>query len=469
MMIRRFTHGARSVALAAALLPGVLGAQFSLLKLQPRDLSQLPETPSVSWNLGPTGLRGWVLGSKGDSAASREILVVSVDPGSPAVGKIQPFDILTGVGGRPFTADARRSFGEAIAPAEAGDGVLTVTRWRKGIHEEIQLQIGKLPAYADSGKCLKSDGILARSANYVAAGMPKGGFTGVFGSFDALFLMAAGNPEHMDEVRDSAHRITDAVLASKRDPSLPNWEWSHQGLLLAEYYLATKDRKVLPGLQKLVDHLEAGQAASGSWGHSPAVKGQTKGYGEVNSVGLTCLMTLTLARECGLKVTAENHERAYLFFRRYMGIGSIPYGDHEPWLQTHAANGKNAGAAIAMMLIGDREAAGYFSRMTAASVDEREQGHTGNFFSYFWGPAGVGIEGDAALADFLKPQRWYYDLARRWDGSFITQPWPHKAEGKNAMTSYINRGPLACTPSIAMAYAVSLKKLRIFGRAPENG
>jgi Family of unknown function (DUF6288) len=277
-------------------------------------------------------------------------------------------------------------------------------------------------------------------------------------------LMAAGNPAHMKHVKTSAHRIANDVIADKGTPPLPNWEWSFQGLFLGEYHLATKDRKVLPALQRLVDHLENGQAASGSWGHSPATKGQTKGYGEVNAVGLPCLMTLELAKESGLKVSPEHHERARRFFRRYAHIGSIPYGDHEPWLNTHSANGKNAAAAIALMLGGDSESSKFFSQMTAASTAEREIGHTGNFFSYLWGPAGVGLAGTSALEEFLKPQRWYYDMARRWDGGFITQPWPHKTEGLNAMNSYVSKGPVACTPSLAMAYAVPLRKLRIFGR-----
>lgn len=285
-MIHRHTSGTSITLLFCALLAGPLHAEFSLIKLHPTKLQQLPETATLSWNLGPTGMRGWVVGAKGDSIASREILV---------------------------------------------------------------------------------------------------------------------------------------------------------------------------------DHIQKGQGASGSWGHSPATNGQTKGYGEVNSVGLPCLMTLALAKESGVKVKPENYERARNFFRRYSGIGSIPYGDHQPWLKTYGANGKNAAAAVALMLTGDADASRFFSHMTASSTDEREIGHTGNFFSYLWGPVGVGLAGDTALADFLKPQRWYYDLARQWDGSFITQPWPHKAEGPNAMNNYVSRGPIACTPSVAMAYAVPLKKLRMFG------
>lgn len=463
-MMRPHLPIARGLLLAILLLPAARAAEFSLLTLRPTRLDQLPDTATVSWNLGPTGMRGWVVGAKGDSGASREILVVSVEKGSPADGRLQPFDIITGVAGKPFTADARRTFGEAIAPTEAADGILKVTRWRNGATEEIELAIGKLPAPADAVTCNRNRRILTRAADYVAERMPPSGFSGFYGSVDALFLMAAGDPAHKPQVRTSARRMAGLVAARKSDPPLPNWEWSHQAIFLAEYHLATRDAEVLPALQNLVGHLEKGQAASGSWGHSPAINGQTLGYGEVNSVGLPCLIALSLAKECGLKVSPEHLDRARGFFRRYANIGSIPYGDHEPWVKTHGANGKNAAAAVALMLTGDADASRFFSRMTCASTGEREIGHTGNFFSYLWGPAAAGLAGEAPLVEFLKPQRWYYDLARRWDGAFITQPWPHKAEGAAAMKLYVAQGPVACTASLAMAYAVPLRQLRIFGR-----
>ena len=464
-MTRQFILRSSLAILPLVLLPAMLSAEFSLVELKPTKLSQLPVNSKVSWNLGPTGLRGWVTGSAGNSNASREILVVSVDKGSPADGVFQPFDIITGVAGKPFTADARRTFGEAIAPAESSDGILKLTRWRTGTSSEVALEIGRLPDYSDTARSPRSERILARAADYVADRMPKEGFSGVYGSLDALFLMAVGNPAHKGHIRTSARRIADLTIINKDGKSLPNWEWSHHGMFLGEYYLATRDRSVLPALQMIVAYLENGQAASGSWGHSPAIKGQTKGYGEVNSVGLPCLITLALARECRLKVNDENYQRARGFFRRYANIGSIPYGDHDPWIKSYGANGKNAAAAVALALTGDNEASRYFTRMTCSSTEEREIGHTGNFFSYLWGPAGAGLAGDKALEDFLKPQRWYYDLARRWDGSFITQPWPHKAEGPNAMVNYVSQGPVACTPSLAMAYAIPLRNLKMFGRA----
>jgi len=60
-----------------------------------------------------------------------------------------------------------------------------------------------------------------------------------------------------------------------------------------------------------------------------------------------------------------------------------------------------------------REAARFFSRMTVASYGERERGHTGNYFSFLWGPLGASRAGPQAASAFLNELWWYFDLARR--------------------------------------------------------
>jgi len=62
--------------------------------------------------------------------------------------------------------------------------------------------------------------------------------------------------------------------------------------------------------------------------------------------------------------------------------------------------------------------------MVVASYDEREFGHTGNYFSFVWGPVGANLAGREALIAYLMEQQWYYDLARSADGSFKNAPAP---------------------------------------------
>jgi len=89
-------------------------------------------------NLGPTGMKGWVYHESVDSSLSRQILVTSVDAGSPADGILAVDDVILGAdgsGANPgnFNSDARRSLAYAIQDAEASSpATLKLLRWRAG-------------------------------------------------------------------------------------------------------------------------------------------------------------------------------------------------------------------------------------------------------------------------------------------------------------------------------------------------
>ena len=103
-----------------------------------------------TYNLGATGLRGWIYIGGGSGAdgtltvASRQILVtVASTPGS-AVLAVD--DVILGAmagssGTVPvFTSDCRKAFGVAIGDAEkTGAGTLRVKRWRAGVTTDVNI------------------------------------------------------------------------------------------------------------------------------------------------------------------------------------------------------------------------------------------------------------------------------------------------------------------------------------------
>ena len=341
----------RTIIIALLLASAAFAAEDKapeLTKLAIKNLADLPETPNLSWNLGPTGARGWIYGAHGNRGTlGHEILVTAVEKGSPANGVLQPFDVLLGANGRAFTADARRGLGAAITVSEA-TGVLRLTRWRDGKTSEVELRLEVFGAYSATAPftCAKSQKIFEQACRFLAEQMPPEGFTGVGGCLDGLLLLASGRPEYLDHVRRTAYRV-----GPPKDRGLSNWGWSYDALLLAEYHLATGDTNVVPWLAEYARVLAAGQAKSGSWGHNPAVDGMTEGYGEVNAVGLICFMSLVLTKECGVKVDEAALARSMAFFRKYTGRGTIPYGDHEPWLENLHDNGKNGMTAVVYDLL----------------------------------------------------------------------------------------------------------------------
>jgi hypothetical protein len=428
------------------------------------------------WNLGPTGARGWIWAWKLETTDSRQIRITKVDKGSPADGVLEVGDVILGAGGKPFAEDARKAFGRAVTEAEThqGKGILKLIRWRGGKQQQVQIRLPVLGTYSDTAPfgCTKSQKILDAGCRHIAAHM-KGG---IDGKINALALLASGKKQYAALVRDYARKAAppDLKLKLYGGGGMVAWHWGYANLFLTEYYLATGDKAVLPAIREYAINIANGQSGVGSWGHGMAwpdvnqgkLHGSLGGYGALNQAGLVCHLSMVLARKCGVKDKAvqEAIGRANRFFGFYIGKGAIPYGDHRPGWQVHDDNGKNSIAAVLFDLQGQREGTRFFSRMTVASYGERERGHTGNYFSFLWGPLGANRAGPAAAAAFLKQQRWYYDLARRWDGSFPYQGGAAAAGGEHKY------GNWDCTGAYLLAYALPLRRLYLTGKgtSPDN-
>ena len=102
------------------------------------------------WNLGATGLRGWIRCDKMVTSDAREIAITGVEDGSPADGVFVVGDSILGVGGKPFSFDPRTEMGKAltVAESEAGKGNLSLTRSREGSSEEVVVKLPVLGTYS---------------------------------------------------------------------------------------------------------------------------------------------------------------------------------------------------------------------------------------------------------------------------------------------------------------------------------
>ena len=454
-----------------ALLLGAAASRGSARKPPVPDLTQGGQRDKYhDWNLGPTGARGWIWAWRLETTDSRQILITRVDKGSPAEGVLEVGDVILGVNGEPFAQDARKSFGRAITDAEKGEnkGILKLIRWRKGEQREVQIKLRVMGSYSDAAPfgCAKSRKILDAGCRHIAGHM-KGG---IDGKINALALLASGKAEYLGLVREYARRVgrPDLKLKLLKSSGMASWHWGYSNLFLTEYCLATGDRYVLPAIREYSANIARGQSGVGSWGHGMAwpdlnegkLHGRLGGYGALNQAGLICHLSLALARKCGVndKAVQEAIERANTFFGFYIGKGAIPYGDHRPGWHVHDDNGKSSIGAVLFDVQGHRAGARFFSRMTVASYGERERGHTGNYFSFLWGPLGASRAGPEAAAAFLKELRWYYDLARCWDGSFRYQGGAGMGGGEHKY------GGWDCTGAYVLAYALPLRKLYITGK-----
>jgi hypothetical protein len=421
--------------------------------------------------LGPTGMRGWIWAWRAQTTDARQILVTEVAVGSPADGIFRNSDVIIGVDGKPFGEDARICFGRAITEAEkeSGKGVLRLIRWRNGQSENVTLKLAVMGTYSFTAPygCQKSKKILDMGCRAIVEQGWKDKHGNIHvciqNALNALALLASGREEYLPHIAEYARTVAGLSRQQIGNSSGGHisWGYAYETLFLAEYYLATHDESILPGLKRLAVEIAIGQSAVGTWGHSFArpEDGILNGYGCMNQPGIILTMAMAVAREAGIKSPELDRAigKSGLFLRRFSGKGAIPYGDHAPWI-AHDNNGVCSSAAILFDLLAEQEPASFFSRMSVAAYAERETGHTGIFFSLLWALPGVSRCGPVAAGAYMKETSWYYDLARKWDGRFVYQGEPGVSR-----SSYDGWD---VTGAYLLSYALPVKRTVVTGRKP---
>ena len=424
----------------------------------------VPEGASHDWTLGATGARGWMFSKRLETSEARQIRITKVDEGSPADGVLAVGDVILGVGGREFSSDPRTAFGKALtlAESEGGGGMLPLLRWRDGRHDEVVVKLPVLGSYSATAPydCSKSRRILEQGCAALAARVGTRGDrqNAITRSLNALALLASGNRDYLPVIRKETEWASEFSTRS-----MATWYYAYPIMLLAEYQMATGDDTFMPGLRRLALEAANGQSIVGSWGHRFAnPDGRLGGYGMMNAPGVPLTTSLVLARAAGVKDPEVSLaiERSARLLRFYIGKGAVPYGDHAPWIEAHEDNGKCGMSAVLFNLLNEPEGAEFFSRMSVASHGpERDCGHTGNFWNMLWSMPGVAQSGPHATGAWMQEfGAWYYDLARRWDGSFPHQGPPEPRPDKT--------GSWDATGGYLLAYAMPLKKIHLTGKRP---
>ena len=444
----------------------------------------------ATYNLGSTGLRGWIYlkpathfdGLQGRTTEpSRQILVTHVGENSPASGVVKVNDVILGVGGKPFNDDARKSIAVAIQEAEkeANGGILKLTCWREGKTLELQIKLRVMGTYAATAPyhCDKSKRIYEEACVLLAKEPLT---TSWHGWISGLALLATGNPDYLPMVRELAYKAGPENLDIQNALNAQTWDLGYRNIFLCEYYLLTKDKKVLHAINEITLSLARGQSMYGTLGHKYAgltTDGKRNGsvapYGPVNQVGLVVNIGIVMGRKCGVDKPEVDAAigRASGFVGYFVDKGTIPYGEHMPY-EFHDNNGKSAMSAMLFGLQqGRTPETRFFASMATAGHRNRECGHTGQGFSYLWGALGANVGGPEAVAAFFKEASWHFDLVRRCDGSFTYDGSEQYGPGKTDDDTYYGKsGYNGLSPNAVyvLTYSLPLKKILLTGRESDR-
>jgi len=485
----------RRVALA---LLGSLCTLLSNIHATPPDATTAYIDTTYTYNLGPTGARGWIYSTgnewtfapEGLTTESRQIKVTQIETGSPADGILQVNDVILGASGTAaapvaFTSDARKTYGLAIGEAEkaANAGALKLLVWRGGSTLTVQLTLQVMGSYSATAPyaCPKSTAIIQKACAFLEF-HPINSTLNEGDAIIGLALLASVAPTDptyattQGKLQTYAH----AIAASNEHLTNPldgmvSWSRGYQNVFLSEYYLATHDTAVLPAIRELTATCAKGQSLMGTYGHGMAwpkadgssTHGYVPQYGAVNQAGETVNLGIMLGRkaiaEAGdATVNAEIDPaitRGRKYFGYFAGKGAVPYG-HSPPEDLHDDNGKNGLAALLMAMQTQEDMssqARFFAKSCTAAYSLREMGHAGPFYAHLWQPLGVNVGGPTAMAAYFKAIQWEVDLVRRWDGSLAY----HSSTGATPGAPLGTDTDTAC---FLLTFATGMRQIYITGK-----
>ena len=494
--------------LLAALWLTLLLLSSAAVQAAPPDLTAAGVIATIdrtlTYNLGPTGLRGWIYSAGGNigqegliTDQSRQILVTVVGASTPASSVLAVNDVILGASGGSgavplFTSDSRKSFGWAIGDAEttANGGILKLKIWRAGVTADMSITLPVMGSYTDTApyNCPKSALILANARTLLVSQLiaSQSFLTSDYGgAIKGLALLGGVAPTDPNYATVQTRLQTFARALAPSSLSLTGcdtWNWGYIGVFLSEYYLRTGDSSVLQGLNTYTVALAKSQSRYGTFGHGGALTkpdgslhGTIPPYGPVNQAGLAANLAIVMGKKA-LVAAAQPIDpeidpaiqRGSDFFAFYVNKGPIPYGEHTPYMEGHASNGKDALCAVLFGLQDSRVTeTEFFVRMTTAGCIGREYGHTGQGFSYLWGAMGANMGGAATAAAYLAQVRWHLDLERRSDGSFVYDGGEQYGAGTTSDGTYLGASgyyDINPTASYILTYGLPLQRLYITGK-----
>jgi len=396
-------------------------------------------------NIGPTGIRADLVVRDG----RKRFVVRYVFEQSPAHGRIKNGDVLKGINGKPFVEavngdEPLMQMGEAIDQAEGRDGRISLSVDRDGKSLDVDLRLKPIGAFSRTYPfdCRKSDAIFRDICAHLAGRQkPNGLLVGLIDtSLAGMVLMASGEKQYQQPVRQAAHAVAEGVLKMRlRDGSRSNWVNSFTGIFLAEYYLATRDPKVRTALQWLHDVMLFNYAEGGAFGHG-RVEGGNPGYWSLNIVGAQCFLALSLMRECDLKFDRYGYEKTADYFEAATGDnGYVCYGEARKVNGGADGMGRSGATILAHQVTGQGGRWANYVERGGRYLFEKvgmETGipdtHASPMIGVLWSCLGAHASSEKAHRKVMDYMRWWFTMARCHDGTFVAQPNRDSAQGDYA-------------------------------------
>ena len=394
-------------------------------------------------NLGPTGARVSI-----HPEAPKALVVRYVFEGSPAFGKLKVGDKIVGIAGTPFATAHKFGYGMAffgsVGPTEdVGNAIEALPAKRRGTLELDVVRGSKqrtakirMP-FKDGGfaatypkDCPKSEAILDTTLAYLAEKQRGDGLWHQrphINAFAALALLASGEKRYKPHVTKAAKAFARDTKAEDMRGAYLGWHYGLAGIVLGEYYLATKSKWVLRELQEIHDWLVAAQAPRGGWGHRKWDHPEGNGYGPICMITGQIMMAFSLMQRCGIDVDKKTYDRTQAFIARGTSArGYVWYKDQNAGDKKYADMGRTGAAVLAHALsptggTAFRDYALRGAKLIGEHPEPFPDTHGCPLLGQGWTALAAMLD-PAAYRSLMDSHRWFWNLSRNPDGTFIYQP-----------------------------------------------
>jgi hypothetical protein len=258
-----------------------------------------------------------------------------------------------------------------------------------------------------------------------------------------LGLLAQGDPAFDSHIRKAAEFL--AFRSAQDRWVVPN---SMMIAFLAEYWLKTKDDRILIALQTQVERLQT-EMVYGDWnsGH-----GDTPGYaGTGVSIGGSHLaLAMTLANLTPAKVEPGLVDKMLARAQELGPDGFIPYGrvtgirKFEPNLKDGGTySGRHAPYLVASLIHGGPRlfTENCKALYTKGPLGGLDQGHATQSLSTTWGLIAAALSDPQALERHMEALRWKFTMLRCFDGGFGWNAYRLEYQGgEGLLPNYLRSG-----------------------------
>ncbi len=383
-----------------------------------------PDGTSASRDVNPFLMGLGILGGMGSYRYNQKGLTITAlaSGGLLSSAGVQVGDLILGADGKEFDAPTIELLDGGKGPQEGlGYGIQNCLKSKTPLalsvkrgSQTLNLKI-PLPALRPFSKnypenCPRTDLMLEHFCAYLrdSAGPDVvWGHRYVTSSSCGLCLLANGDRKDATLLKALAKRFCQELEQAKES----SWSICYMGTYLCEYYLATGDTSVLPGIKWISEDLVKRINENGRSGHGYEVGYNGDG---MNIITAHILLDWALIGKCGVAYDTQAFERGYKHcLASQFSEGCIGYGIGSNPFDSYS---RTAAFVVAMSISGKDKAKGQAAAgYLYAHLKQARETHTNGVMSMLFAPAALALNDKNGYREFMDYWSWYFELCNRPD------------------------------------------------------